>query len=72
MYTKFCLSSIQTEFCIYRLFDFLLKIYYDWMTVNNRHFPLFAVDARQKDDVLLMIEALIASLEVQSVTTEIE
>ena len=45
---------------------------YDWMTVNNRHFPLFAVDARQKDDVLLIIEALIASLEVQSVTTEIE
>ena len=42
------------------------------MTVNNRHFPLFAVDARQKDDVLLMIETLIASLEVQSVTTEIE
>ena len=50
----------------------LLKIYYDWMTINNCHFPLFAVDARQKDDVLLMIEALIASLEVQSVTTEIE
>ena len=50
----------------------LLKIYYDWMTINNCHFPLFAVDARQKDDVLLMIETLIASLEVQSVTTEIE
>ena len=45
----------------------LLKIYYDWMSVNNRQYPLFAVDARQKDDVLLMIEALIASLEVQSV-----
>ena len=50
----------------------LLKIYYDWMTINNCHFPLFAVDARQKDDVLFMIETLIASLEVQSVTTEIE
>ena len=52
--------------------DQLLKIYYDWMSVNNRHHPLFAVDARQKDDVLLMIETLIASLEVQSVAAEIE
>ena len=52
--------------------DQLLKTYYDWMTINNRHFPLFAVDARQKDDVLLMIETLIASLEVQSVITAIE
>ena len=42
------------------------------MSVNNRHHPLFAVDARQKDDVLLMIETLIASLEVQSVAAEIE
>lgn len=52
--------------------DQLLKIYYDWMSVNNRHHPLFAVDARQKDDVLLMIETLIASLEVQSAAAEIE
>ena len=52
--------------------DQLLKIYDDWMSVNNRHHPLFAVDARQKDDVLLMIETLIASLEVQSVAAEIE
>ena len=52
--------------------DQLLKIYYDWMSVNNRHHPLFAVDARQKDHVLLMIETLIASLEVQSVAAEIE
>ena len=52
--------------------DQLLKIYYDWMSVNNRYHPLFAVDARQKDDVLLMIETLIASLEVQSVAAEIE
>ena len=52
--------------------DQLLKIYYDWMSVNNRHHPLFAVDARQKDDVLLMMETLIASLEVQSVAAEIE
>ena len=42
------------------------------MTINSCQFPLFAVDARQKDDVLFMIETLIASLEVQSVTTEIE
>lgn len=46
--------------------DQKLKIYRDWMQVNQKHLPLFAVDARQKDDVLLMIEALIAKLEMQS------
>ena len=45
--------------------DQMLKIYRDWMQVNQHRYPLFAVDARQKDDVLLMIEALIASVEVQ-------
>lgn len=46
--------------------DQKLKIYRDWMQVNQKQLPLFAVDARQKDDVLLMIEALIAKLEMQS------
>lgn len=42
-----------------------LKIYRDWMQIHHKQFPLYAVDARQKDDVLLMIETLIATLEVQ-------
>lgn len=45
--------------------DQMLKIYRDWLKENNYSYPLFAVDARQKDDVLLMIEALIATMEVQ-------
>lgn len=46
-----------------------LKIYRDWMQVHQKQFPLFAVDAREKDDVLLMIEMLIASLEMQTSST---
>ena len=43
-----------------------LKIYLDWMQIHQKQFPLFAVDAREKDDVLLMIETLIATLELQA------
>lgn len=32
---------------------------------RNLHFPVFEVDSRQKDDVLLLIETLIASLEAE-------
>ncbi|MGE8542395.1 GTP-binding protein [Acinetobacter sp. ANC 3813] len=46
--------------------DQVLKIYRDWMALYNCQCPLFGIDARKKDDVLLMIETLIASLEVQS------
>lgn len=42
-----------------------LKIYREWMQVNQKIFPLFAVDARKKGDVLLMIETLITRLEIQ-------
>lgn len=45
--------------------DQKLKIYRDWMQIHQKQFPLFAVDARKKDDVLLMIETLIAKLEMQ-------
>lgn len=45
--------------------DQMLKIYRDWMSLHDCQYPLFAVDARQKDDVLLMIESLIASVEIQ-------
>ena len=46
--------------------DQMLKIYRDWMQIHQKQFPLFAVDARKKDDVLLMIETLIAKVEMQS------
>ncbi len=46
--------------------DQMLKIYRDWMAVRHCCYPLFAADARQKDDVLLMIESLIASVEIQT------
>ncbi len=45
--------------------DQKLKIYRDWMQIHQKQFPLFAVDARKKDDVLLVIETLIAKLEMQ-------
>ncbi|MEB3767690.1 GTP-binding protein [Acinetobacter sp. MD2] len=45
--------------------DQKLKIYRDWMDVNQKKYPVFAIDARHKDDVLLMIEALLVRLEVQ-------
>ncbi len=43
----------------------LLKKYRDWMSIQNYSMPVFAVDAREKDDVLLMVEALIARAEVE-------
>ncbi|WP_374575092.1 ATP/GTP-binding protein [Acinetobacter sp.] len=46
--------------------DQMLKIYRDWMSIHRYPYPLFAADARQKDDVLLMIESLIASVEIQT------
>jgi signal recognition particle receptor subunit beta len=46
--------------------DQVLKIYRDWMLIRDLHFPLYAVDARNRDDVLLMIETLIASVEINT------
>ncbi len=43
----------------------LLKPYKDWMHLNSLSMPIFAVDAREKEDVLLLIEALIARAEVE-------
>lgn len=43
----------------------LLKKYRNWMDMKNLNLPIFAVDARQKDDVLLLVEVLIARVEVQ-------
>lgn len=47
--------------------DKMLKIYRDWMMVHHFDYPLFAVDARKKEDVLLMIETLIATLEIETI-----
>ena len=46
--------------------DQMLKIYRDWMSIHKKQYPLFAIDARNKNDVLLMIETLIVKLEIQS------
>ena len=43
----------------------LLKQYKDWMHLNEYTMPIFAVYARKKDDVLLMVESLIARAEVE-------
>ncbi len=42
-----------------------LKPYRDWLVKNQKGYPIFAVDARKRGDVLLLIETVIASLEVQ-------
>lgn len=44
-----------------------LKNYRDWMALYHYDFPIFAIDARQKDDVLFLTEVLIASVEIQHI-----
>lgn len=39
------------------------SIYRDWMDKNDRNLPIFPVDMRKKEDVLLLVESIIASLE---------
>ncbi|MBJ9986353.1 ATP/GTP-binding protein [Acinetobacter sp. S40] len=41
-----------------------LSIYRDWLKENQYSYPLFFIDARQPDHILLMIESLITALEV--------
>ncbi len=43
----------------------LLKKYRNWLQMRNIDSPIFAMDARKKDDVLLLVEVLIARAEVQ-------
>lgn len=40
-----------------------ISIYRDWLDANNKNLPIFAVDMRKKEDVLLLVESIIASLE---------
>ena len=39
------------------------SIYRDWMDEKGLNLPLYPVDMRKKDDVLLLVETIIASLE---------
>ncbi|WP_201598083.1 GTP-binding protein [Psychrobacter fulvigenes] len=38
-------------------------IYREWLRENNRIIPIFPVDMRKKDDVLLLVETIITALE---------
>lgn len=40
-----------------------LERYHQWLIERGLVLPIFAVDARERDDVILMIEALVASVE---------
>lgn len=39
-------------------------IYRDWLDKNQKCYPLFYIDARNGKDVLLLVETLVASIEV--------
>ncbi len=41
-----------------------LTIYREWLEKNHHYLPLFAVDMRNRDDVLLLVESIIANLEL--------
>lgn len=43
-----------------------ISMYREWLTARQLRYPLFTVDARNRDDVLLLIETMIASLEAQA------
>lgn len=43
----------------------VLKIYRDWLMQHQRQYPLFTIDARDKDDVLMLVETLIALQDVR-------
>lgn len=38
-------------------------IYREWLDENKRNIPIFPVDMRKKDDVLLLVETIITALE---------
>lgn len=44
--------------------DFVM--YRDWLTNNNKSLPIFPVDMRKKQDVLLLVDTIIAFLEIDS------
>ncbi len=40
-------------------------IYRDWIAKQDKAYPLYYIDAREKKDVLLLVESLISSIEVK-------
>lgn len=42
-----------------------MSIYRDYLKEHDLHFPLFPVDMRKKEDVLLLVETIISSLELE-------
>lgn len=44
----------------------LLKKYRNWISMRDETIPLFAVDTQRKDDVLMMIQALVARAALNS------
>ena len=45
-----------------------LQPYREWLMARQLRYPLFFIDARQQDQVLLLVEALIAPLEITTMT----
>lgn len=45
-----------------------LQPYREWLVTRQLRYPLFFIDARQQDQVLLLVEALIAPLEITTMT----
>ncbi|MCG2573255.1 ATP/GTP-binding protein [Acinetobacter sp. ME22] len=43
----------------------LLKIYRDYMQLHHCYYPIFIVDAREKTDILMLVETLIANIEIE-------
>ena len=41
------------------------EIYHDWMQQQSNHYPLFFIDARNPEDILMLIDAMLANAEVQ-------
>lgn len=41
------------------------QIYHDWMQKQPQQYPLFFIDARIPDDILMLIDAMLANAEVQ-------
>ena len=39
--------------------------YREWLLENNMNYPLFFIDARKKNDVLMLLETLVTILEIK-------
>ncbi len=40
-----------------------MAMYRDFLSQRQRHYPLFSIDARERSDVLLLVETIVARLE---------